>query len=286
MAGEAVMPTGDGNLVEVLATLHFRVSNPRRYLLEVREPDEILRANLETVLRESAAGESFLALLTDRRAIFQNEVLRRLNQRLEAFGEGGLGIALEGLSLRDLHPPPEVVPAFHRVAQAAEERDKAIKDAEADALRTRRQAEGDALETERKAQAAATRTVQMATSERDAFLAWHRARTELSPSEESRLLAETVGMMVGGQDVASALADYQQRRQERIALQAFLIDFRLTWETLAQTLGRRDKVFIDVEKLPGRRTLLLFGPDQLTPPPIIIPNRMPGRDPRREDDGP
>jgi hypothetical protein len=49
---------------------------------------------------------------------------------------------------------------------------------------------------------------------------------------------------------------------------------------LGQTLGSRDKVFIDADKLPGRRTLFLIGPDQLTPPPIIMPNRSSGRDSR------
>ena len=34
-----------------------------------------------------------------------------------------------------------------------------------------------------------------------------------------------------------------------------------------------------------RRTLLLFGPDQLTPPPIIIPSRTPGREMREENEG-
>ena len=185
VAGEAVMPTGDGNLVELLALLHFRVSNPRRYLLEVRDPDEILRAHFETVLREMAAGESFLVLLTERRAGFQKDVLARLQQRLAKY-EDGLGVTLEGLSLRDLHPPPEVVPAFHAVAQAAEDRDRQIKEAEAEAARARRQAEGDALKTERDAEATANRTVQTATMERDAFLAWHKVRTELSPTDESR----------------------------------------------------------------------------------------------------
>jgi Cu+-exporting ATPase len=277
--GEAVMPTGDGNLIELLASLQYRLRSPRRYLLEVNNPDEILRANLEAVLREQAGGESFLELLTLRRAEFQREVFKRLQQRLNSYGDPGLGITLEGLALRDLHPPAQVVPSFHDVAKAAEEHDQKIKDAEADALRIRREAESKAKEIERQAEAAAHRTVEMAKKDRDAFLAWYRLRTELSPATESRLLTETVGLILAGQDAGSALADLERRRKEQLETQAFLIDFRLTWMALAETLSQRDKVFIDADKLPGRRTLLLFGPDQLTPPPIILPSRMPGRGP-------
>jgi len=177
-----------------------------------------------------------------------------------------------------LHPPAAAVPAFHEVAEAAEYRDKKIMEADADALRTRREAEGNAKRIEREAEATAHRTVQMAMKERDAFLAYLRLRTELSPAVESRLAAETIGLILAGQDILSAVADHQRRRQEQLDLQAFLIDFRLTWMTMAETLSQRDKVFIDADKLPGRRTLLLFGPDQLTPPPIIVPGRMPMRE--------
>ncbi|HEV3146346.1 MAG TPA: cation-translocating P-type ATPase family protein [Gemmataceae bacterium] len=280
---EAVMPTGDGNLVELLATLQYRIRPPhRRYLLEVNDPDEILRAILEAVLREQAAGESFLELLTLRRADFQREVFARLQQRLKSYGDPGLGIALEGLALRDLHPPAPVVPAFHDVAKAAEEHDQKIKEAEAEALRIRREAESRGKEIERQAEAAAHRTVEMAKKDRDVFLAWHKLRTELSPAVESRLATETIGLILAGQDVTSALADHQRRRHEQLEIQAFLVDFRLTWMALAETLSQRDKVFIDADKLPGRRTLLLFGPDQLTPPPIILPSRMPARGPGGE----
>jgi len=280
LADEAEMPTGDGNLVEMLAALQFRVSSPRRYLLDVKDPDEILRSNLEAVLRESAAGEEFLELLTARRDRFQREVFARLKKRLEVYGDGGLGVTLEGLSLRDLHPPTNVVPAFHDVARAAEERDRRIKDAEADALRMRRTSESEALEAERTAEAAAKRTVLDATAERDAFLAWLHVRSDLSVANRVRLAAYTAGRIAAGDNESSVLGDAERLRQELLEQQDFLIRFRLTWETLAMTLGRRDKVFIDADKLPGRRTLLLMGPDQLTPPPIIIPNRSPMREER------
>ena len=112
LADEAVMITGDGNLVEVQATVRFRITNPDVYLFEVRDADEIVRASAESVLRGLIAGRPFLELLTTRRGEFQATVLRRLRQRCADYQ---LGIELEGFALHDLHPPQEVVPAYHAV---------------------------------------------------------------------------------------------------------------------------------------------------------------------------
>ena len=67
------MITGDGNLVELQATIRYVIAEPRVYLLNVREPDTILRAATESVLREAVAGQAFQDLLTVQRERFQQE---------------------------------------------------------------------------------------------------------------------------------------------------------------------------------------------------------------------
>src|SRR4029078_13186532 len=116
------------------------------------------------------------------------------------------------------HPPTDEVKSFHDVAKAAEEHDKRLKDAEAAALRIRRQADSDAIELERKAQAAASKIVTATESERDAFLAWHRVRNELSPAVEARLMAEKLGVIASGWDPPRATLDLERRRRQRLEL--------------------------------------------------------------------
>ena len=41
---EAVMITGDGNLLELQATVRYTIAKPRVYLFEVGDPEAILRA--------------------------------------------------------------------------------------------------------------------------------------------------------------------------------------------------------------------------------------------------
>jgi Cu+-exporting ATPase len=279
VSDEAVMITGDGNLLELQATVRYTIADPRVYLFEVRDLEPLLRAATESALREVVAGQPFLDLLTVNRESFRRDVLARLRQRCQALGGNGLGIRLEGLSLHDVHPPQEVVPAYHDIARAKEARDRMLNEAHAEATRKKRAAEAQALQIERQALSTALETVQQATAARDMFLARYVARGRLSFTEEWDLLEQSFL----GTDLAAAALDYEHRRQELIATKVFLTDFRLAWEALVAALRGRDKVIVDTGKVGGKRHLLLFDPEVFRPPPPVIglPDRSP-RLPREE----
>ncbi|HLJ93251.1 MAG TPA: cation-translocating P-type ATPase family protein [Gemmataceae bacterium] len=291
---EAVMITGDGNLVELQATIRYAIADPRVYLLNVNDPDTILRAATESVLREAVAGQAFQNLLTVQRERFQQESLRRVEERCRAYGS--LGIRLEGLSLHDLHPPQEVVESYHNVTRAMQARDRQVNDAEAEALRatideagnarTRRAALVRALQIQRQSKAAAHETVTQADAAQAAFLARHRVRSRLATAEEWQLLREAFRSIWLGQGAVAAYQDYDRNRQARLALQAALTDFRLYWDALAQALVGRDKVIIDADKVPGRRHLLFLDPELFRLPfPFALPREggsAPARGPRLE----
>src|SRR5690606_16774624 len=101
--------------------------------------------------------------------------LAELEQRCGELVPGGLGVRFEGVTLHDVHPPQEVVAAYHEVARAMELRDRLINEAEADAFRTRRRARENAAAITNLAEAARNEKVAAAKAARDAFLAWHKA---------------------------------------------------------------------------------------------------------------
>jgi Cu+-exporting ATPase len=272
MPDEAVMITGDGNLLEVQATVRYRVRDVGVYLFEVRDPDEVVRAAAESVLRGMIAGRVFADLLTVERGAFQKAALGQLEQRCQGYGPHGLGIRLEGLSLHDLHPPAEVVPDYYAVTQAMEDHDRRINEAEAEATRTVQEATAKGKEVVYLARAAKAEKVLQAQGYHDAFLARSRGRKALGLRQEWQLLREA---LVSG-SLAEARAKYERRRRELVAGQAALTDFRLFWDTLGQALAGRDLMLIDADRVPGRRQLLLLDPNVLRPPaPVIIQPRQP-----------
>jgi Cu+-exporting ATPase len=280
---EAVMITGDGNLVEVQATVRYRVTDPHVYLFKVRDTDELVRAGTESVVRGLIAGRPFLELLTAQRQQFQSDVLRSLHQRCAGYG---LGIVLEGFALHDLHPPAEVVPAYHGVTQAMQGYERQIKDAEARALKAERKAEADRVRILAEARAEYTEKVKDAEAERDRFLHWSAARKGLAWERDWPLFLDAVDSLLGGQDPGEVYTVYSKRRHEAEAAQAALLDFRLYWEALGRALQGRELVLVDADKVPGRRQLLLLDPEQFRVPwPVLIPqNRtLPDRSPATKD---
>jgi regulator of protease activity HflC (stomatin/prohibitin superfamily) len=281
---EAVMITGDGNLVEVQASFRYTVRDPQLYLFDVKEPESLIRSSGEAVLREVVAGRQFADLLTRFRDSFQKDVLAKLDQRLQEYGN--LGIRLEGMDLNDLHPPVEVVPDYERVTMAMEGRDRQINEAETEKMRVysdsrlpgTRAARVKQDQILQSARADAHEKLQEAKAAKTAFLARLQARSTLSAQEEWSLLQDALHAIGSGQEPAGVIRDYESRRQQRIALLTTLTDFRLFWEALGQALAGREKILIDADKVPGRRQLLLFDPEQFRiPTPVLPPDRGPLR---------
>ncbi len=225
---EALMMTGDGNLVEVQAAVLFTVRDPRRFLFEIRHADQTLRGLTESVLRDVMARRTFLALLTGEREAFQKEVVARLRHALEE--EYDLGIELHGVVVQDLHPPLEVVDAYYAVTRAMSQKDRSI-------IEARRLKETDvsteqvaAVKLESAADSATRSAVVRTEAERDAFL-------ELAAAQR------------GGAGLPSALS-------EQLSM------FRLYLEAAEEVLAGRRKVLRD-PALPGKVHIYQMEPDLL-----------------------
>jgi hypothetical protein len=260
------MITGDNNLLEVQATVRYTIRDPRVFLFEVGEPEKVLRNAAESALREVVAGRGMAALLTADRGRFGRLVRERLEGRCEASRPGGLGIRIEGVSLHDLHPPQEVVQAYHEVTRAMERRDRMVNDANADRLRREREQEARSKETVRTAEAEGHEMKRNAEALNYAFCARHHARSRLSLGEELSLLSDALAAGGAGRPQAEVKDDYTKRRRGLLGRQRAQADFRLYWDALADALGGRAKVLIAAERMPTRRMLWLGPFDSLFAP--------------------
>lgn len=278
LPGEAVMITGDGNLVELLATINYKIADPKAFQFGVRDPDEMIRAAAEAALREVVVGRPFFDLLTVDRGQLQKEVLARLGKTCHEYG---LGIEFDSLTLKDLHPPPEVVPEYYEVTKAMERHDQRINVARAAEVERINAAQAASKEIIHKARAEKEEKIKQAESDRDTFLLRSAARKSLDPAQELTLYMSSVQEVLKGADPVEVEARYARKKSDLVAQQATLTDFRLFWEMLGRALMGRDLVLIDADKVSGRRNFLLLDSDQFRPPPIVLPPRG-----RAVDDGP
>ncbi len=124
---ESLMLAGDQNMIEVNATIHYRIARPDDYLFRQLDGEATVRTAAESVLRSVVAAHSLDDVLTAGRAHIQETVRRELQERLDRYGAG---VGVLRVRLLDVHPSLEVVDAFRDVSGAFEEKVRVINEAE------------------------------------------------------------------------------------------------------------------------------------------------------------
>ncbi len=127
VAPESFTLTGEEVPIEMTGEVHFRIRDLQRFAFAASRPDETLRAVTESVLREVAATESLDSVLTNRRREIEAASLRRIRELITSYD---IGVEVLDLNLLDIHPPQQVVPAYRQVADAIEQREQFINEAE------------------------------------------------------------------------------------------------------------------------------------------------------------
>jgi Cu+-exporting ATPase len=275
---EAVMISGDNNLLEVQGSVRYSIASPRVFVFDVSEPDRLIRAAAEAVLRETVGSTSMGELLTAGRGDFQQRVKERLAARLREIHPDGLGVQIEGVSLHDLHPPQEVVQSYYEVTRAMELRDRRVNEAQADRVARSREQLARSEEVVRRAQAAKFERVRLAQARTNSFVARYQARSELSWEDWCRLADEMIALRQAGVPAEKLQEAFRQRRREQIEQQEALVDFRLYWESLTAALSGRPKMLIDSDKVPTRRSLWLV---PFEPAPYPVPPRGRRQEPEK-----
>jgi Cu+-exporting ATPase len=246
VGNEAMMLTGDGDLVDLFVTVRFKVIDPRVYLFQVNNVEDIIRAATESELRAMVAGRKFSELLTDKRQDFSAQAFKRVNARIEGLSADGLGVAIDGVAVIDLHPPSEVVKEYYKVAQAVQKRDKRINDAIREA----------------------NSKIKANEAEVNALLA--RAR-----SDQAETLLEA-------EKVRYRFESYYQPRQTH----RDLTELQMYWDARRKALAGRELILIDADKVKMQRNLMLFDPELLRIPPPMFQQRFLPKEFVPKDHGP
>jgi membrane protease subunit HflK len=109
--------TGDHNLVNVQAEIHFTVveAEVEKYFLQADRADKLVARAAEAVLAAWVAGRKVDEVLLGGKAFLPRELVAEVQERLRQYD---LGVRVEAASITRLNPPDEVKDAFDRVAQA------------------------------------------------------------------------------------------------------------------------------------------------------------------------
>ncbi|TCS39742.1 FtsH protease activity modulator HflK [Reinekea marinisedimentorum] len=126
---ETQMVTGDLNAALVEWVVQYRISDPVKYLFEVREPSETLRYVSESVMREVVGDRTVDEVITIGRQEIESEALLKMQALSTKYV---MGISIDQVQLKNINPPKPVQESFNEVNQAQQEKEKLINEARRD----------------------------------------------------------------------------------------------------------------------------------------------------------
>jgi membrane protease subunit HflK len=163
---ESLMLTGDENIINLDFSVTWRVADAARYLFATRNPDDAVKAVAESAMREVVGTMPLQDLLTTGRGKAQIQAAERMQKTLDSWGAG---INVVEVQIRSANPPQEVVAAFRDVANASQDADSAVNEANAYRNRVINEAKGDAAKIVQSAQGYREQAVREALGEAARF---------------------------------------------------------------------------------------------------------------------
>jgi len=137
---ETEMVTGDLNAALVEWVVQYRISDPAKFLFEVREPRETLRYVSESVMREVVGDRTVDEVITIGRQEIETEALTKMQALTSKYA---MGISIDQVQLKNINPPGPVQESFNEVNQAQQEKEKLINEARRDYNKVIPLAEGE-----------------------------------------------------------------------------------------------------------------------------------------------
>jgi len=192
---EAQLLTGDENVIEVAAVVHYRVADPALFRFGVDRAEPAFRDLARAFLVEEVGRTPIDAIYTAARGTVEQKVLEAL-RRSPALRETGL--APVDLRLLYVHAPDDVHGAFRDIASAAEDRTTAKNKALVEAEGALGQARGEVARTLAEADSERARLVETAQGDAAAFVPLAREVAAAPKTSRMRLKLEALEKVLPG----------------------------------------------------------------------------------------
>ena len=199
---QGLMLTGDENIVDIDFQVVWNIRDPAKYLFNLAEPEQTIRAVSESAMREVIARSELKPILSRDRAVISQEVKELIQSTLESY-DSGVNIVRVNFNRAD--PPAEVIDAFRDVQAAEQDRDTEEKRAEAYANQKLAAARGQVAEVLQNSEGYSARVVNEAKGEASRFDAIYQQYVQAPEVTRKRLYLETMESVLG--DVNKVIID-------------------------------------------------------------------------------
>ena len=163
---EALMLTGDMNILSVELIVQFRIRDSKEFLFNVADLGETIMKATEAAIRQVVGQSQLDEALTTGKADIQQKTQELLQTILDDYRAG---VQVAAIQLQDVDPPDQVAGAFKDVASAKEDKEKLINQSQSYRNDIIPKAKGEAAQVINQAQAYGQARVRRAEGEADRF---------------------------------------------------------------------------------------------------------------------
>lgn len=183
------MMTRDEQIALVDFYVQYKVSDPRKFLFAVRDPEDAMRQATLAIARARVGTQTLQALTAKTDAALTTSIRADLQRVLDASGSG---LAVSEVGIQSVAAPQEVKGAFDDIGNARQDAQRADNDAQAAAATAESVARAQAAQTQADADAYKTQIVARSQGEASRFdliLSAYRAAPDVT---RRRLWLETM----------------------------------------------------------------------------------------------
>lgn len=191
---EALMLTGDENIIDIQFIVQYLIKDPIDYLFNVADPAKTIRDATEAAMREVIGKNKIDEALTVGKFRLQEDTKHLLQEILDKY-ESGLNVV--AVQLQGVHPPEQVIDAFKDVASAREDQNRFINEAQGYANDILPKAEGRAAEIVRQAEAYKEEKIKRAQGDASRFVSVLKEYRKAKDVTRKRLYLETMEEVLG-----------------------------------------------------------------------------------------
>jgi membrane protease subunit HflK len=188
-AAEAVMLTGDLNVVVVEWIIQYKIKDAYKWLFKMRDNAKAFRDINEAVVRRAVGDNSVDEVITVGRARIALEAQQEIQTLCDAYE---LGIDVSQLIFQDVNPPDPVKPSFNEVNEALQEKERKINEAWSEYNNEIPKAQGVAEQAIRSAEGYATERINNALGDANRFSQVYREYAKAPDVTRKRLYLETI----------------------------------------------------------------------------------------------
>ncbi len=194
---DGLMLTTDESIVDMDFQVVWNISDPAKFLFNLRDGRETVRAVSESAMREIVAGSELAPLLNRDRGAVEQRAKELIQATLDSY-ESGIRIVRVNLDKSD--PPVEVIDAFRDVQAAEQERLRLQREADGYANRVTAEARGEAAQVMEEAEAYRARVINEAQGDASRFSAVLEEYRQAPEVTRRRLYIETMEKVLGDVD--------------------------------------------------------------------------------------